>query len=84
MIIELIFDMLKALILFIISLFPTFPSTTFINEFIPQFKTLIQSVNRFISVPMVGICFMAILLCYNARAIWSIVMWVIRKLPGVS
>lgn len=84
MVIMLIMDLLKALILFVISLFPTFPSTSFVSGFMPQFKTVIRSVNQFISVPMVGTCLLAIFLCYNARAIWSIIMWVVRKIPGVE
>lgn len=84
MIISLIMDLLKALILFIISLFPTLPSFHFVNDVIPQLKTIFTSVNRFISVPMVGACLLTIFICFNARAIWSVVMWVIRKIPGVS
>jgi len=84
MIIKLIMELLKVLILFVISLFPTLPSAGFVSGFIPQFRTLVVSVNRFISVPMVGTCLLTIFLCYNARAIWSILMWVVRKIPGVS
>lgn len=84
MVVEAIMNMLKKLILFIIGLFPTFPSLSFLREYIDTFVSVVKSVNQFISIPTLGACFMAILLCYNARAVWSIIMWVIRKIPGVQ
>lgn len=84
MVIKVLMDMLKALILFVIGLLPKFPDLSFLNKYIDSFISVIRSVNRFVSVPTIGLCFLAIFACYNARAIWSIIMWVVRKIPGVS
>lgn len=84
MVIKILMDMLKALILFVIGLLPKLPDLSFLTKYIESFVAVIKSVNRFISVPTLGLCFLAIFACYNARAIWSIIMWVVRKIPGVS
>lgn len=84
MVIMAIMDLLKTFLLFIIGLFPEFPKLSFIQPFIDTFFYVVRLVDRFISVPTLGVCFVAIIICYNARAIWSIVMWVVRKIPGVS
>jgi hypothetical protein len=84
LIIEILMDMLKALILFVLDLLPELPDMPFVDKYIDSFVWAIRSVNQFVSVPVVGFCFLAILACYNVRAIWSIIMWVIRKIPGVS
>lgn len=84
MIVEFVMELLKSFFLFILSLFPKLPDLSFISEFISDFMEIVTSVNRFISVPTMGVCFIALFACYNVRAIWSVVMWVIRKIPGVS
>lgn len=83
MIVSLILDLLKALFLFIINLFPTIPSTG-IAAFIEPAKRLIHGINLVISVPLLGTCLTLIIVFYNIRFIWSIIMWVVRKIPGVS
>ncbi len=84
MVIEAILNLLKKLLLFVIGLFPDFPSMSFIKPYIDSFVSVVKSMSQFVSVPVLGVCLMAILLCYNARAIWSIIIWVVRKIPGVS
>lgn len=84
MIVEGILNLLKILVLFVLSLFPDLPDTEFVSGFFEPIVDVINSANVWIDVPTVSLCFVLILLCYNARAIWSVVMWVIRKIPGVS
>lgn len=84
MIIKLLMELLKALIMLVISLFPTMPAVSWLSDFVANFAKMMQSIGIFISLPTVSLCFVLIMLCYNARAIWSLVMWVIRKIPGVS
>ncbi len=84
LVLQLIMDALKALIIFVIGLFPPLPDLSFLNTYIDSFVSVIKSLNQFVSVPTIGICFLAIFACYHARAIWSIIMWVVRKIPGVS
>lgn len=84
MILELIMDAIKAVILFVISLFPTLPAMDFIKEWVNYFGELLLFVNRFVYLRVLGICLITILICYNLRLIWSIIIWVLRKIPGVS
>ncbi|WMJ84287.1 hypothetical protein ACS3UN_07980 [Oscillospiraceae bacterium LTW-04] len=84
MIVEGILNLLKTLVLFVLNLFPDLPDTSFVNGFFDPVVKVINNANVWIHVPTVSTCFVLILLCYNARAIWSVVMWVIRKIPGVS
>lgn len=84
MILELIMNAIKAVILFVISLFPTFPEMDFITKWVNYFGDMLLYINRFISLPVLGICLVTILVCYNLRLIWSIIIWVVRKIPGVS
>jgi len=84
MILELIMDAIKAVILFVISLFPTLPAMYFIKDWVNYFGELLLFVNRFVYLRVLGICLITILICYNLRLIWSIIIWVLRKIPGVS
>lgn len=84
MILTAILNLLKVLILFILNLFPDLPDVQWLNNFVTDFVEVCSSVNRFVDLKTVSICFVLILIVYNARAIWSVVMWVIRKIPGVS
>ena len=84
MILELIMDAIKAVILFVIRLFPTLPEMNFIKEWVNYFGELLLFVNRFVYLRVLGICLITILICYNLRLIWSSIIWVLRKIPGVS
>lgn len=84
MIIMLLMELLKMLILLVLSLFPDLPAVDWLAESLADFGVMMQGVGMFISVRTVSMCFVLILVCYNARAIWSVIMWVVRKIPGVS
>lgn len=84
MILQAILSVLKALILFVIGLFPKLPDVSFIRGYVVPFVELARSVNMVLDVKVVGSCLTLILLVYNARAIWSIIVWAVRKIPGVS
>lgn len=84
MIIEAIMDALKSLILFVIGLLPAGPDLSFVTDWMQPFVAVLRSVNQFLHLPTIAVCLLAIFVCYNARLIWSIVMWVVRKIPGVS
>ncbi len=84
MIVRAIMEALKALVLFILGLFPDLPEFTFLEDFAKTFAEIVQSVNAFVDIKVLGVCLVCILLCCHARAIWSVVIWVIRKIPGES
>ena len=86
MIIQGILDLIKAFILFIIGLFPTLPEAQFNSLFsrLQPVADAINSADMFIDISVCVSCVGIIFLVYNARAIWSLIMWVVRKIPGVS
>lgn len=84
MIIEFFCDIFFALAKFLIGLFPVFPDFSGLNVSLSPLFYVIKFVNLFISVPTVGRCLMILLVVYNLKFIWSIISWLIRKIPGVS
>ncbi len=83
MIVEAIFNLLKLVILLVIGLFPDIPSLGSSSSVNPLFDVL-RAVNSFVSVPLVGFCVAALFVFLNADFLWSIIMWVVRKIPGVE
>ena len=84
MILEFIMNIIKAFLLFIISLFPVLPDmTNFINLIAPIVEVLAQ-VNHLIDIRVLSACLVAMILMANAELIWGVIMWVIRKIPGVT
>lgn len=84
MIVKLLMELLKALILLVLGLFPRLPDFAFMRGYIQSFVDLIHAANLAISIPVAGTCLLLIIICYNLRAVWSVIMWVVRKIPGVS
>lgn len=83
MVLKLIMELIKALLLGVLSLIPALPSVNWSGS-LEAIRNVLVSVNMFISLPVLGNCLLAVLVCYNARMIWSVIMWVVRKIPGVS
>lgn len=79
MIVEAVVNLIVLLVLGILSLFPTMPTVEldFLNGVIRVFSL----VDLFVSLKVVGGCLVAVMVAMNARVIWSIIMWVLRKLP---
>ncbi|GEM_PF-1400855 len=84
MLVKLLMDMVKALILLIISLFPTLPDMSNLVSLIEPLVQLFVNIDSFVSVQLVGTCLGLLFVFSNAELIWSIIMWVIKKIPGVS
>lgn len=85
MIIESVMNLFKSFILFVIGLFPTLPDSSSLYGFLEPLKSVFSVADMFIDVRVVMTCFLITLLVYNVKFIWSVVMWVIRKIPlGVS
>lgn len=83
MALRMIMELIKALLLGLLSLIPELPSVDWAGS-LDSIRNVLSSVNMFISLPVLGNCLLAVLVCYNARMIWSVIMWVVRKIPGVS
>lgn len=84
MIIEAFFNLIFGLVTLIVSLFPTFPSFDTLNISLSPFFTVLKHVNMFVDIKLLGVCSITVLLVYNAKLIWSLFQWVIRKIPGIS
>lgn len=77
-------ELLKTFLLFIIGLMPSVPDVSGLVSFINPVFSLLGGLNNFVSVSLVGTCLVILFVCMNIEFIWGIIMWVIRKIPGVS
>ena len=86
MIIQALLDLVKVFILFVIGLFPTLPESDFNSMFnyLSPVADVINTADLFVDISVCSTCVGVIFLVCNARAIWSLIMWVVRKIPGVS
>lgn len=84
MIIEGILNLLKALLMFLLGLFPTLPTFSDSGGFLTSLSNAISYANYFFHLDVVVSCLVLCFVVSNARAIWALVMWVVRKIPGVS
>lgn len=84
MLLEFLCNILFALVGFLINLFPRFPSFQQLNVNLAPLFYVVKFLNMFVSVSVVGKCLILVLLVYNIKFVWSILMWLIRKIPGVS
>lgn len=82
MIIEFICNVLAAVLLGVIKLFPALPKidTSFLDDVIRA----LSLIDTFISLRVLSGCFLVVFLFMNIQTIWSVIMWVVRKLPGVE
>lgn len=84
MIIEGILNVIKTFLLFLVSLFPELPTISNESTYLESLADAIKLANMFCNLSVVlgciGICFVV----YNIKAVWSMVMWVVRKIPGVN
>lgn len=84
MILEALFNIIFWVVKLIISLFPTFPSFSALNIDLSPFYVVLKFSNIFVDIKLIGVCFIMVLLVYNAKFVWSIFMWLIRKIPGIN
>ena len=84
MIIEGVLNVIKTFLLFLIGLFPEIPRIVDNSSYLTSVAEAIRYANLFCNLTVVVGCIGIIFAVYNAQAIWSAVMWVVRKIPGVS
>lgn len=84
MIVELIMDLLKFFLLLIIGLFPKLPDMSWLTGLITPVISVIAKLDSFVDVGTLGLCILILLLFSSADLIWGVIMWVVRKIPGVS
>lgn len=69
---------------FLVSLFPAFPRFDSLAVTLDPIAYVIRFLDLFVSMQLVSRCLLVILVVYNIKFGWSILMWVLRKIPGVS
>jgi hypothetical protein len=84
MIIEFIFNAIFFILNFLIGLFPRFPSFKSLEVSLQPVYYVLSFINTFISLKAVSMGLVIVLLIYNLKFVWSIIMWLVRKIPGVS
>lgn len=77
-------NLLKFFLLFIIGLFPKLPDMSWLTGLITPVVSVIAKLDNFVDVGTLGLCVLVLLLFSGADLIWGVIMWVIRKIPGVS
>lgn len=84
MILEFVMNLLKVFLLAVIGLFPTLPSMDWLIGGIDPIFEVIGLVDHVVSIRTLALCFGVLLVVSNIQFVWGIIMWVIRKIPGVS
>lgn len=84
MIIEFLCNIFFGLANLLVGILPQLPSFQELNLDLSGFFSVVRLLNMFVDLKVVGICAIIILVVYNIKFIWSIFMWLIRKIPGVS
>lgn len=84
MIVTLIMDLLKTFVLFLISLLPSLPASDNLIEFVKPLFGIYSNLDSFISVGTCCFCLGLLFIFCNIEFIWGIIMWIVRKIPGVS
>ena len=85
MILEAIIGVFKAIALFIINRLPAFPNfASFVSTSLTPVFDVLYSANYFIDLRVCAACLLAMIVFANIEFVWSIIMWIVRKIPGVS
>ena len=84
MILQFLAEPLIALAEFLVGLFPAFPRFDSLAVTLDPIAYVIRFMDLFVSMKTVSRCLLVILIVYNIKFGWSILMWIIRKIPGVS
>lgn len=77
-------NLIKTFLLFVIGLFPSLPDMSFLIQPFQTVIDIIYTVNIFVDVRALGFCFVVLIIFFNIEFLWGVIMWVIRKIPGVS
>ena len=84
MIVEFFCNLFFSMAHFLINLLPKFPSFSGLNVSMSPLFYVVRLLNMVVSFPVVRKCLLIVLVVYNLKFIWSIFMWLLRKIPGVS
>lgn len=82
MIVEAFLNVIKYLVLGVISVLPTIPKLEF-SQLDGVFKML-SVTDLIIDVRVLAACLGVLILVVNIQLIWGVIMWVVRKIPTVG
>lgn len=69
---------------FLVGLFPAFPQFGSLAVTLDPIAYVIRFLDMFISLKTVSGCLIVLLIVYNIKFGWSVLMWVVRKIPGIT
>lgn len=84
MIIEAILNLVKSFLLFLIGLFPTLPTFIDNSSYLSSLSNVLGYANYFVVLDVAIGCLVICFVVMNIKFIWGAIMWVVRKIPGVS
>lgn len=84
MLLQLLCTPFFALAKLLLGLIPRFPQFDSLSNVFDSVAHVMQYMNQFISLQTVGTGLLILLVVYNLKFGWSIFMWLLRKIPGVS
>lgn len=84
MILKFLLEPLILLAEFIVNLVPAFPRFDSLQANLSPIAYILQFVNIFVDLQFLSKCMLIILVVYNLKFGWSILMFVIKKIPGIS
>jgi hypothetical protein len=80
-----IISIFKVIALGVIGLMPAIPSmSAFVTTSLDPLIDVLVSANYFINLGLCVSCLLAVLVFANIEFVWSVLMWIIRKIPGVN
>jgi hypothetical protein len=79
MIVEAILSVIKFIVQGIINLLPTAPSVSI--SYLDGVFMALSMTDLLINVKVLGVCICVLFVVTNARLIFGVIMWVVRKIP---
>ncbi|RPF41879.1 hypothetical protein EDD70_3005 [Hydrogenoanaerobacterium saccharovorans] len=84
MLLEWICNIFFSLAYFVLKLIPSFPQVDGLNISMSPLFYVLGFINNFVSLRVVSGCLLTVLVVFNCKYVWSLICWVIKKIPGVS
>ena len=82
MIVEAILFAIKFIVLGVISMLPTLPKVQI--EYLDGIFMAVSTLDLIINLKVLAVCLALLFLSMHTSFIWSVIMWVVRKIPGIE
>lgn len=84
MIVEFLCNIFFGVVNFFVSLMPTLPDLSPLAQPLQSVFWVVRMLNMLINIKVVAAGLILILIVHNVKFVWSMFMWLLRKIPGVS